>query len=57
MDKGKVMNRGASALFVFGIKPNSRGNRKPDNWLGYILRSRVSAVGCLVRVFRYRCRA
>ena len=37
-------------------EPNSRGDRKPDDWLRYILRSRVSAIGYRVRVFRFRFR-
>ncbi len=39
-----------------GKMPNSKGNRRPDDWLGMLFRSRVSAVRHLVRVFRYGCR-
>jgi len=34
------------------------GDRKPDDWLGgYIFRSRVSAVGYQVQVFRFGYRS
>ncbi len=39
-----------------GKMPNSKGNRRPDDWLGMLFRSRVSAVRHLVRVFRFGCR-
>jgi hypothetical protein len=31
----------------------SKGNRRPDDWLGNLFRSRVSAVGSQVQVFRF----
>ncbi len=39
-----------------GKMPNSKGNRRPDDWLGILFRSRVSAVRYLVRMFWCRCR-
>ena len=39
-----------------GKMPGSKGNRRPDDWLGVHFRSRVSVVRHLVRVFRFGCR-